>query len=216
MSFDKDALIRKRKNEEFLKKQGALIEDYLPAIEGEKKAKIKNPVEIARRAMALILCSTKAEGLSSTEAIKIMQMFHLEKDLTTAERTFLFSNSVTDEERTRFAWRHEAAFVLLWAIGYIKDLPMPKEICNGAQLVAIMVEKGEELFVVDATLLAISEILDQADLNYRMHYLVQCALQRAKQSPLGLNSSVVIERQLAFNWLSSYENKSWEDLSLEN
>jgi hypothetical protein len=58
-----------------------------------------------------------------------------------------------------------------------------------------------DAFMSKVKLREIEEILDQADLIYRYDWACVDARLKQQQAPANLNSSVVVERHGALNWL---------------
>ena len=56
----------------------------------------------------------------------------------------------------------------------------------------------------------IEEILDEADLIYRYDWACVDARMKQLDAPAGLNSSVVVERHGALNWLIQRDG-DWDD-----
>ncbi len=70
-------------------------------------------------------------------------------------------------------------------------------------------------FLKNASLRAQGEILDAADLVCRYHWAIVNARVNDREPPSGLDSSVVIERHHALNWLMGYMNQEWDDVSTD-
>lgn len=209
------ALNRKARSEVLLKKYKVPINQYLPVIEDETEALVRTKEEIATRAMALLIVSVKAEGLEQSRVLELIKGYDLDSVLTPDEVAFIHDPSPSEHDKTQFIWRYEAAWVLLWALGYVDELTYPDKICDVPKAVRFMQKRTKDEFIADAKLRPISDILDQADLIYRYHWAVVDARIKGKQSPSNLDSSVVLERHYALNWLIGYMNQAWDDISTD-
>jgi len=71
------------------------------------------------------------------------------------------------------------------------------------------------MFIQDANLRPIGEILDEADLIYRYHWAVKNARSKGEPPPANLDKGVVLERHHALNWLIGYMDQEWDDISTD-
>jgi hypothetical protein len=131
------------------------------------------------------------------------------------ERAFLATASPDEQQRAQFAWRYEAACVLMWALSYTDSLGRPDRPCNVEPIIGIITHGDREGFFRGARLRPQREILDQADLIYRYHWAVTEARLHNQPAPAGLNPDVVMERHYALNWLIGYMGQEWDDVSTD-
>ena len=96
-----------------------------------------------------------------------MKTYDLESVLSPNEVKFINDESPSEYDTTQFIWRYEAAWVLLWALGYVEELSYPSTICDVNAAIAFVDQRSTEQFISDAKLRPISEILDETDLIYR-------------------------------------------------
>lgn len=206
---------RKARSESLLKKYNVPTNKHLPVIEDESNALVRTKEDVATRAMALLIVAVKAEGLEQQMVLELIKGYDLNSALTPDEIAFIHDPSPSQHDKTQFIWRYEAAWVLLWALGYVDELSYPDKICDVPAAVTFLQKRTKKEFTADAKLRPISEILDQADLTYRYHWAVVDARVNGKQSPAKLDSSVVLERHYALNWLIGYMNQAWDDISTD-
>jgi len=208
------ALARKRRSDALLKSQGVPVNDSLPAIEDETQVRLRSREEIAYRALALLAVSMKGGGLEELEVQTVVDEFRLARHFTPEEREFMKERDPSEHDRLQFSWRIEAAWVLLWSLGYVDELGKPAAECDVARAVSTMRERDERQFVADAKLRPLAEIVEQADRIYRYHWAVVDA--RVGGAPAeGLNADVVVERHHALNWLIGYLGQEWDDVSTD-
>jgi cytochrome c-type biogenesis protein CcmH/NrfF len=206
---------RKASSEAVLQKNNVPINESLPYIEDESEALVRSKGEIAERAMALIVVAVKAEGLEQEIVDQLVEGYGLKNVLSPKEMEFISEKSSSYHDKTQFIWRYEAAWVLLWVLGYVDELSYPNEICSVTAAVAALHERTKEQFVADADLRSISEILDEADLIYRYHWAVVDARIKGQPAPSALDPSVVLERHYTLNWLIGYMGQEWDDISTD-
>lgn len=164
-----EALERKKRSEAVLQTAEVPINMSLPVIETEKEVRRRTKDEVAYRALALLVVAVKAEGLEQPIVERLVKDYGLEVHFTPKERVFLKSMSPSQQDRVQFTWRYEAAWTLLWALGYVEKLEKPTSICDVPRAVTLMKERNTKQFIADAKLRSLAEILDQADLIYRYH-----------------------------------------------
>lgn len=198
-----------------LRTEGVPINNTLPVIETEREAKRRTKDEIAYRALALLVVAVKGEGLDQPTVDRVVKDYGLKSHFTPKERSFITNASPSQHDRVQFTWRYEAAWTLLWALGYVERLEKPNRICDVPRAVRFMQERKASQFVADAKLRPLSEILDQADRIYRYHWAVVDARVNEKKALPGIEPGVTLERHHALNWLIGYMDQEWDDISTD-
>lgn len=210
-----EALQRKSRSEQVLKLEGVPVNKFLPVIETEKEAKRRSKEEVAYRAMALLVVALKGEGLEQQDIEKLVGDYQLLAYFSPEETAFIKDTSPSDADRVKFVWRYEAAWTLLWSLGYVERLNKPTGICDVKKAVQTLLQRSPAQFVKDAKLRPLSEILDQADRIYRYDWAVVDARVNNKAAPAKLDADVTMERHYALNWLIGYMNQAWDDVSTD-
>jgi hypothetical protein len=210
-----EALQRKVRSEGILHREGVRINQHLPVIETVEEARLRSTQEIAYRALALLAVASKGEGLEQQLVEKLVGRYGLAPYFTPKEAVFISSAAPSQRDRSQFSWRYEAAWVLLWALGYLEELGKPSAICDVPKAVTIMDDRTTAQFVADAKLRSLEQVLDEADLIYRYDWAVVDARVSDKPSPAGLEPGVVQERHYALNWLIGYMDQDWDDVSTD-
>jgi len=210
-----EALQRKERSEKLLQAEGVPVNKFLPVIETEKEAKHRSKGEVAYRALALLVVAVKGEGLEQTIVDKIIEEYGLNSYFTPKENAFIQNSTPSQHDRVQFSWRYEAAWALLWALSYVEELEKPFAICDVSRAVTFMKERNIKLFLADAKLRPMSEILDQTDRIYRYHWAIVDARIKGAKAPAGLEPSVTVERHYALNWLIGYMEQEWDDISTD-
>jgi hypothetical protein len=210
-----EALQRKERSEILLKSEGVPLNKHLPVIETVKESKHRTREEVAYRALALLVVAVKGEGLEQAIVERLIKDYGLEPHLSPKEKAFVKNPAPSQHDRVQFAWRYEAAWTLLWALGYVEKLEKPTAICDVPRAVKLMKDKKTAQFIADAKLRPQADILDKADLIYRYHWAVVDARINGKKPPAGLEPGVVLERHYALNWLMGYMEQEWDDISTD-
>lgn len=210
-----ESVQRRARSEAVLRSDGVPINQYLPVIETEDEAKRRSKDEISQRALCVLLVALKGEGLEQPVVERIAQDFKLRDSLTPKEQAFIAAKSPSQNDRVQFSWKYEAAWVLLWALGYVEVLEKPTKTCDVQFAVQTMRDRGPSGFAAGAKLRSVRDILDQADLIYRYHWAVVDARIKGQPAPAKLEAGVVLERHYALNWLMGYMDQEWDDISTD-
>ena len=213
--MSEEAAKRKARSEDVLRRSNVRINQHLPGIETVAEARNRSTAEVAYRAMALLVVAVKGEGLEQEIVDRLVRDYGLKAHLTPNEAAFVANANPSQQERIQFSWRYEAAWVLLWALGYVDALAPPTAICDVPRAVRLMKERTAKKFVAEAKMRPISQILDEADLIYRYNWAVVDARVNAAAQPPGVQPGVVQERHHALNWLIGYMEQEWDDVSTD-
>ena len=206
---------RKQRSIKILTSNSIPFMKHLPVIVSESEIELRSKVEICERAMALCLVAAYAEGLEKEFIDKKINEFQIANCFSPKEKYFLALPSFDTTIKAQFLWRYESLWVLLWSLGYVKNLETPTKICDVPFSVKTINDKGRESFIQNANLRSKTEILDQADLIYRYHWATTEARIKNNPMPGNLDNSVVYERHYALNWLISTKNQAWDDISTD-
>jgi len=206
---------RKLESEVILGKLGVPLNVNLPVIEDETEALVRTKIEVANRALSLLVVAVKAEGLEQDIVNSIIKKYELEKHFSSNEITFINDLEPSQHDKTQFIWRYEAAWTLLWSLGYVAELSPPTNICDVPAAVSFMQNRTVEEFHKDSKLRPITEILNENDLIYRYHWAVVDARVNGLKIPSEIDSSVVMERHYALNWLIGYMEQDWDNVSTD-
>jgi len=224
------AIERKERSERFLRERGVLINPNLPRIEDENEAKFRTPEEMLKRGICALMTTQIAMDCLSDEDGDIKESaeffggmicrFGLEDELTEDEMPF-FALMENDEElpdeqtASNMAWRVEMCFPLFWACGLCSELPYPGEVSNFVGELAQKIMPCESFDELKKLLNPRSkaEILDEADLIFRMDWACVEARIKGAEPSGGLNPDVVVERHKGLNWIvGAYDSEDWDSV----
>jgi hypothetical protein len=196
-----EAKDRKARSIAQLKEEEVPVIPDWPVLPDSSKAKVRSVQEVAQRTIAVCFTALKAEGASQDTLEGLVKRYKAKKFFTAPEWEFVDNNAQTNDDRNRYLWKYEDLAVLMWALGYIEELPRPDRTCDVRQTVSYLSNRSLEQFIADAKLRDISEILDLADLTYRYNGAVEDAKRRGKPAPAGLDRQVVRQRNQVLAWL---------------
>jgi hypothetical protein len=209
------ALARKARSDARLAAEQVPVNPHLPVIEDDRQGSRRDSETVAWRAMALLVVALKGEGLDQATVDEIIKDYRLGPHFTPDEARFITTAAPTDHDRIQFSWRYEAAWALLWSLGYVDALGKPTDTCDVPRAVGFLRDRSAQQFLADAKLRPLDTILDEADLIYRYHWAVRDAEINNRPVPAGLSSSVIIERHYALNWLIGYMDQPWDDITTD-
>ena len=217
MSSLNSSLQRKERNGQSLKSLGVPVNPDLPRLESDAEAKFRDPKEIARRAIILYFVISVAHGTNRETASSWLKDEGLWNLVSPKEKEFLESDNPTKQQIIASTWRAESLTVLLWALGKIEKLELPRELCDTDVVQDLMSWTEEDscaTFVNRSELRPPFEILDETDLIYRIHWAVVDARLNGKVVPAGFDPGVVYERHYALNWVTCYSD-DWDDVTTD-
>ena len=209
---------RKAISESKLRAIGVPVNDHLPLIEAGHEVELRSPEEVMRRLVAIWAVVDKAFLGSESETKSYIVAHELQSWLSNVERTFLLNDQPSKHDGIHFSWQLEALFFLAWCAGLLAC----NEIPNGESSVKSILN----LFPVGAEqpdrlrqairLREKSEVLDRADLLYRLHWAVRNAKLTSSEAPKGIDGGVVQEWHRAVNWMIRYEAEDdWDQVGTD-
>lgn len=212
-----------RKQESILKLQAQSIPyiEWLPHIESADEVIARSAESIAKRAIACLIMIQVACDLNNQQfdeetknfIVDLLNKFEVFDELTLKEQSLL-NQEFSQQDIVNMIWKYEAYWVLLWALGIVKELGYPDTIadCDFAVQVVSGCDSFDE-FMQQVELKSVDEILDQADLIYRYDWACVDARLKQQDAPENMNASVVVERHGALNWLIQRDG-DWDNPDL--
>ena len=218
-------MTRKEQSEAILRTHQIKINPHLPEM---GKTEIKAPEVLLRRALtALLTAQVAIDAAEDNEVVAsalffrgILRRFGLEQELTPDEAKFFAladppSEPVPQSDAVQMTWRIEMCIPLFWACGLIPgELNYPDTVADCTELIGRINECSD----FDALMQLVSmrpadEILDHADLIYRMDWACVDAMIRNVPVSGGLSYDIVAERHKGFNWMiSAFDAEDWDNV----
>ena len=212
---DRQAEARRFRSEAILRDAGVLEFACLPAIETADRIEPRSAIDIARRALCLLLVSARGSGLDVRTVRKLAAKHGTTGYFTKDEQAFLDAKRPGAEIKADFSWRSEASWVLLWALGFVDQLGLPLEQMEPNDAIAIVEENQLEGLASSTSRRSMDEVLDQADLIYRCHWAVRHSEMTSADIGRQLDPGVTFERHYALNWLIRYEGQEWDEITTD-
>lgn len=218
-------LERKQKSIEILKTNMVPYMEALPVIEDVNEIQMRSAEEIAKRAIACLISIQVACDINSGENVEesreffkgFLQRYKVEEELTDNEKKIIFGRP-DKQDVINMAWKYEAYWTLIWALGIVDKLEYPSQICDCNFAIRTVADYEDfNAFMKTIKLRNIEEILDEADLIYRYNWACVNARIKGENEPAGLDSEVVFERHWGLNWLigKGTYNDNWDSVSTD-
>lgn len=208
--YPEQALARKARIEGKLASLGIEVGASLPALICEKELALREADEIATRVQALLVCALRAESCIASAPKPVAELLEkipgAEHALSPAELGYLANAAPTQHDSVQLLWRYEAAYLLLWALALVDELPYPPQPCDAGECVRLLAEVGK------GKLRPAADILDMLDLHYRLHWAIRERRLKQQAELEGIDAGVVSERHHALNWLVRFQHAAWDDV----
>lgn len=188
-----------------------------PAL-GEGELVLRASGEVLHRALALLYVAARAHARATgLPAIPAGQEEHNPVGaaaLTPQEQAFVTDEGADVDATAPLTWRYEAANTLLWALGIAgASIDDSSEMADVDRLWASVAPLARGSGGQDLRLRPANEILDALDRAWLEHWIVRQARQK-QVAPGRINGDVVVERHVALNWLTNFQNDpgiTWDD-----
>lgn len=209
---------RRANSEALLRARGIAVNAQLPMIEGEDTIVLRSEDALWRRLVALwgvVGAATLGKNAYFRDYLSVGER---RAWLSDDEAAFVFADAPPQDDVIRFSWRLEAMVFLAWCGGLVESLPLPRQ-ASGVDTILPLYphDLGDATMLREALRLrGKAEILDWADLLYRLHWAVRDAQLNGREPPAGLNPGMVLEWHHAANWMIGYESQDdWDAVSTE-
>ncbi len=218
-------LERRDRSMGLLRDRHIYVTPWLPLLWERAEEPGRNLEEVCGRAAALLILSLYSEcrvgeHMSYEESREfvdpIIEGYGAEGFFSPDEKAYLDDPNSTEQTQIQYAWQYENLWVMEWALGLTDDLFWPTRICDVPESVRIMREyPSMEALTAAARLRPRKELLDQADLIYRLHWACVDARVMGMPAPQELEEGVVMERHRALFWLAGCDEMcGWDDVDL--
>ncbi|MCI8668945.1 MAG: DUF4272 domain-containing protein [Lachnospiraceae bacterium] len=199
----------------------------LPLNDDDGNIRLRSQEDVVRRTIGTLIVSLYSEALLNPEENmsvseardfirKVMKDFSVDKledVLTDEEMKYIEDDNSDEAARINFSWHYENLYVLEWILGLV-EWNYPDGICDVGKMVRNLRKFDSVGKMCKKTVLrSKKEILDKADLIYRMDWAAVDARIHGMQGPAGLEHGVVQERHKTLNWMICFDNAEWDDVS---
>jgi hypothetical protein len=207
-------LSRRARNNKVIRELGLPILESLPVIEDDNLVALRTSQEVASRCLATEFCAVKGEAQDQKLVDSLIKDYSAASYFLSDEQRFIQNPTPPKQDLIDFCWRYECAHVFLWAINAKDRLSAPNVVCPVADDAKAIKNLGPVDFVPKAKLRSTGEIVDAADLYYRLHWAaIELRLKGIKSEKV--DEEIVRERHRALNWLIRYMNQDWDHVTTD-
>lgn len=193
---------RKAETIAVLKTKGLPFVEHLPALEGEGEVRLRPAEEVLRRMRGTFVYFMRGQAAMADAPVtafrKRLNPLGAWDEVSPAENLVVNALKPTPQQIISSSWALEAVFVMQWALHFVPRLPWPAGLCDMDETTEIVKSassaKGLKLRTAE-------ELLDAADLHYRLLWACRQATLEGKPEPEGVSGSVVFERRRALSWM---------------
>ena len=220
-----EAVERRNKSMALLRDRHIYVTPWLPLLWERAEEPGRTVEEVCGRAAALLIVSLYSEcrvgeHMSYEKAREfvapIIESYGAEKFFSPDEKAYLDDPDSTEQTQIQYAWQYENLWVMEWALGFTEDLFWPSRICDVPESARMMRERPDmQALLSAARLRSRKELLEEADLIYRLHWACVDARVMNMPAPQGVEAGVVMERHRALFWLAGCDGMcGWDDVDL--
>lgn len=211
---------RKEQSRKVLKQYEIPFYEISEAVD-EKDITLRSPHDIAKRAVACLFTLQIAGDMYYGSDVKkskdyfwaLLKAYGAENYLTENEQHFVF-DTPTRDEALDMIWQYEACQVLLWALGLVRDLDFPDQLCDSKQILGVVLSFGNfDVMMKKIHPIPVAAILDETDIVCRMDYACIKAKADRAELPAGISQEILHERKRALFWLIHGQEsfKIWDE-----
>jgi hypothetical protein len=207
-------LARRARSNKIIRDMGLPVLETLPVVEDATAVNLRTPDEVATRCLATTFCAVKGETKDQGLVDSLIKDYAASGYFSSEEKAFLANAQPTEQNLIDFCWRYECVHVFLWAMQERDGIAEPNQVCSVPEDMKLIKRAGPAKFVSGAKLRPATEILDMADLYYRLHWAAIDLRLKGKKSPK-IDEEIIRERHRALNWLIRYMGQGWDDVATD-
>lgn len=216
---------RRNDNMKYLFEQGIYVCE-LPINDDDENVELQDKEAVVKRILGLLAVSLYSEALLNPEVkMSVTQARAFVRDvlsdysvedmsgvLTARELAYVEDDNSEERERINFSWHYENLYTLEWVLGLV-EWNFPDDICDVKGTVHILRQfHSIEDMCQRTAMRSKKEILDKADLIYRMDWAAVEARIHGMTGPAGLEHGVVQARHKTLNWMIRFQNAEWDEV----
>lgn len=220
-----ESLERRDRSVSLLREKHIYVIPWLPLLHERAEDPGRTVEEVCGRTAALLALSLYSEcrvgdHMSYEKAREfvdpIIEGYGAEQFFSPEEKKYLNDPDSTEQTQIQFAWQYENLWVMEWALELTDDLFWPTRICDVPGSVRLLRDcQTMDALMAAAKLRPRKELLEQADLIYRLRWACEDARVMGMPAPAGIDSGVVLERHRSLFWLAGCDDMCpWDEINL--
>ncbi len=200
----------KEASEALLTQLGVPINPALPLVETPEEITARNATEVAKQMVAVSYMVRVGHGYPAAAAKNRLIELGILGSLGSKTMQMLQQRELSAQDKINLTWQAEGIQALAWALGLVQ-LDHTRE-CDDDLASRGPSQDQEADFILNATLRPVSELQEQVDLIYRMHWAAVNA--RFTGTKVNLNESILSERRRALDWMYGVD-EDWDEVPLD-
>jgi len=205
---------RKARSELRLAAHGIAVNEALPPIASDTDVVLRSHDEVLARLVALWAVVGKAMiGKESRHAGYIIN-HKMQPWLSTSERKFILDKQPSKRDVVHFSWQIESLFFVAWCAGLLDADEIPVSESSVQPILALFPQVAElpDRLRSAICIRPLPDIVDRADLLYRLHWAVRDDAARCAD----VDGGVVQEWRRAVNWMLRYQGEDdWDKVATD-
>ncbi len=179
------------------------------------KAEFRHPYEVAQRVLAILAVLDRTFSEEAAPTLEWVYSFGIDKYFSVAERDFYFAREVTTEDRANFSWLSESLALMLWALGYLEEMPPLDRRFSPTDVPYLYnITTSTAQFLGDACLRHSDALAIAEEQHCQAHWQAMHAESSTKAVSCAIDPEIIYERRYAISWLVGW-GESWESVPLD-
>ncbi len=171
-----------------LRQHGVPVAPKTVAGPDESRAALRPVADVVRRVRVLQAVVQRAEAAPRDLILREVAKRRLWDGVSPSEKRFLECDVPDEQESRRLVRRLEAAWALMWTLGYVPELGWPGERCDIPRLGKLLhPREGIKDLERTAQMRPLNEVLDAMDLLLRLDAVIRNAEQAGLPLPANLD-----------------------------
>jgi hypothetical protein len=198
------------KSRAFCAKRGVDFNPSLPFLDSPEEYSPPDPTAVAARSLVLGYVVCAGHGAPVADVRRNLDHYGLWNSASPAEQELLSRDTLSRQQVIEATWQVECIQVCAWALN-LANLDHFRQCDDGlASLFPIQVDPT--FFLRSARLRAHTELYQECDLVYCLHWAARDASLNGTKTPVSLE--IIQERRRAIEWLVGSE-RDWDDISMD-
>jgi hypothetical protein len=175
----------------------------------------RHPFEVAQRVLAILAVLDRACASEAAPTRDWVFAYNIDRYFSDAERDFYFEPNISHDEREDFGWLSESLPPMLWALGYLEEMPLLNkrfELENIPYLYQITHSTAQ--FLADACLRHDDALSIAEEQHCQAHWRAihaECSSQPIEDV---IDPDIIYERRYAISWLVGW-GESWDNVPID-
>jgi Domain of unknown function (DUF4272) len=177
----------------------------------------RHPFEVAQRVLAILAVLDRASSCEAAPTVDWVYAFNIDQYFSEAERDFYFATDVSNQERADFGWLSESLPPMLWALGYLEEMPKLDRRFGVENIPYLyQITNSTAQFLADACLRHTDALSIAEEQHCQAHWqAMQTGNAEKKLATEAIDPDIIYERRYAISWLVGWGD-SWDSVPLDS